>query len=100
MRVPALRAVCCLALLCIGIPGTAAELKDCIKLTVKPDGAASLTNACSDRLNLMYCIDNPNSTKSCANTPLGVTTLMPGAADAIPAYGKDGGDAVYWAVCV
>jgi hypothetical protein len=100
MRTPVLRAACCLALVCVAAPGTAAELKDCVKLTVKADGAASLANACGDRLNLIYCVDNPDSAKSCAKAPLGVTTLMPGAVEPILSYASDGAGPVYWAVCV
>jgi hypothetical protein len=100
MRTPFLPAAWCLALVCSATPGGAAEVKHCVKLTVTTDGSASLANACSDRLNLSYCVDNPSSTKSCAKTPLGVTTLMPGATEMIPAYAGEGAGPVYWAVCV
>jgi hypothetical protein len=76
------------------------DLEECVKLAVKPSGEASLTNGCSDRLNLIYCIENPGSAKGCSKMPLGITTLVPGASEPIPSYGADGAGAIHWAVCV
>lgn len=78
----------------------AADLSECVKLAVKPSGEASLTNGCTGRLNIMYCVDNPNSAKACSGPPISITTLSPGGTDVLPSYGRDGDGAVYWAVCL
>ena len=78
----------------------AAELKDCLKLKTEASGSAILSNVCTERLNIIYCVDNARSAKSCARESLGVTTLLPGTADTLPSYTADGAGAVYWAVCV
>ena len=75
----------------------AGSLDDCLKLTAKPDGSARLANVCGSRLNIIYCIDHPDSAKTCARIPLPVTTLFPGAEDVIPTH-ADG--ALRAAVCV
>lgn len=85
--------------LLLSLPATAAEMSDCVKLAVAPEGAASLTNVCSEHLNVTYCVDNPNSAKTCSQTPLSVTALGPDAVEAIPAYAAEGGGNVYWAAC-
>lgn len=99
MRIRAVRSVCCLFVLCAGWPAAAAELTDCVKFAVQADGAASLTNQCSDRLNVTYCVDNPNSPRVCSQVPLGVTMLAAGAVELIPSYTADGAGRVHWAVC-
>jgi hypothetical protein len=99
MRMSIVRTACGLALLSIGWPGNAADVSKCIAFAVNPDGAASLTNGCSDRLNMLYCIDNPDSARRCSATPFRVTTLSPGAHEPLPSYTSDGGGPVYWAVC-
>jgi hypothetical protein len=74
MRHRAVRTGCALLVLSAALPVAAAELTECVKFAVQADGAASLTNLCTDRVNLTYCIDNPSSPRTCSNTPLGVTT--------------------------
>jgi len=81
------------------VTATAADLSGCVKLAIKPGGEASITNACTSRMNIMYCVDNPNSAKACSQTPISITTLSPGGTDVLPSYTKDGGGEVYWAVC-
>src|SRR4051794_40236103 len=75
----------------------AAELKDCVKLLIAANGEATLTNVCSDRLNLIYCVDDADSPRGCAKASLDVTTLFPGSKQLILATGAD---SVHWAVCV
>ena len=100
MRIGDWGAACCLFLLGAQLSGNAAELKDCVKLVVSANGDATLSNACSERLNVTYCVDNPKSAKNCASGSLGVTTLWPGSADLMPSYIDQGAGSVYWAVCV
>ena len=99
MRFRAVRAACGPFFLCVGVSASAAELTECVRFAVQADGAASLTNVCSDHLNVTYCIDNPNSARICTNVPLGVTALSPGAVELVPSYTADGAGPVYWAVC-
>jgi hypothetical protein len=99
MQTTIVRSVSCLALLCFGAAGNAADLSKCMKFAVAADGAASLTNACGDRLNMLYCVDNANSARRCSAPPFRVTTLSPGGAEPLPSYTADGGGNVYWAVC-
>lgn len=100
MRISDRRAVCCLVLLGVQLSGNAAELKDCVKLVVNPNGDATLVNACNLRLNVTYCVDNPKSAKDCSRESIEITTLWPGSADLIPSYIDHGAGSVYWAVCV
>jgi hypothetical protein len=100
MRIGDCGAVCCLFLPGVQLAGNAAELKDCVTLVVSSNGDATLINACSEGLNVTYCVDNPKSAKSCSREPLGITTLWPGSADLIPSYIDHGAGSVYWAVCV
>jgi len=100
MRVERWMLVCALLYAQTQTCGDAAELKDCVKLSVAADGQATLSNACSDRLNLIYCVDNAKSPRSCAMASLGVTTLSPGSVDVIPGYADSGAGSVHWAVCV
>jgi hypothetical protein len=99
MRPRAIPGACSLFVLLLCMSANAAEMSDCLKLAVAPDGAASLTNVCSDHLNVTYCVDNPNSAKTCSQTPLGVTPLAPEAVELIPAYTAEGAGNVYWAAC-
>lgn len=78
----------------------AAELKECVRLLVRANGDATLSNACSDRLNIIYCVDNAKSPRACSTASLGVTTLSPGSVDLIPSYADTGAGSVHWAVCV
>jgi len=94
-------AVMCALLLSGAQPcSQAAELKECVKLVVAANGDVALINACSDRLNIIYCVDNAKSPRSCSEASLGVTTLLPGSKDLIPAYADTGAGSVHWAVCV
>ena len=100
MEARTMRAAGGLFILCTGLAATAAELSDCVKFAVTPDGTATLTNGCTSRLNMIYCVDNPNSARACSEPPLGVTTLSPGGVERFTSYKDDGAGTVYWAVCV
>ena len=76
---------------------TAGGLDQCIELTAMPDGSARLTNVCGSRLNIVYCIDHPDSPKTCASAALPVTTLFPSAHESVASYA---GGALRTAVCV
>lgn len=90
----------CGLLAAAGVPAAAADLSECVKLAIKAGGEASITNGCTSRMNIMYCVDNPNSAKACSHTPITITTLSPLGTDVLPSYTKDGGGEVYWAVCM
>ena len=97
MRIQVLGAA--LALLFCTVAAGARELKECVQFTVNPGGEASLTNVCADRLNLMYCLDNPRSGRACSAGRRDITTLAPSARETIPSYSADGAGSIYWAVC-
>ena len=87
---------CCLSFL--GVAATnAGGVRDCLKVEAKPGSEALLANGCSQRLNVMYCIQSAQAQRSCANKPTDVTTLFPGAATALMDYD---GAPVHWAVCI
>jgi len=93
--------IVCAALLAGMLPRSqAADLRDCVKLLVAANGEATLTNVCSDRLNIIYCVDDATSTRSCAKASLDIITLFPGSKDLIPAFAGSGANSVHWAVCV
>jgi len=99
MRIRMVCTVWWVLLTAAGSGASAADLTECVKLAVKPTGEASLTNGCTGRMNIMYCVDNPNSAKACSKQPISITTLSPTAADVLASYSSDGGGNVYWAIC-
>jgi hypothetical protein len=103
-RTAAIRA-CLLAACCtlaVGLAGLsrAADISGCLKLEVKPNGDAVLANGCAERINVSYCVDRPESTRSCATKAKDIVTLFPGAADTLSGYAAQGGGPVYWAACI
>ena len=99
MRARHARALAWMLLLRLSVAAPAADLGECLKLALQSDGSAHLANACASRLNVIYCIDHPDSPQACAAAALGVTTLFPAAHAAIPEYRKSAGP-LYSAVCV
>ena len=87
---------CCLSFLGVAA-ANAGGVRDCLKVEAKSGGSAVLTNSCSQRLNVMYCIQSAQAQRSCANKPADVTTLFPGTAAALVGYD---GAPVHWAVCI
>ncbi len=77
----------------------AAELKDCVQTASAADGSASLSNVCSIRLNVTYCIDSATSAVSCSKQPYTVLTLGPGDTHRLATYRSEGEGSVYQAVC-
>jgi hypothetical protein len=100
VRIAKSAVVCALLLAGMLARSQAAELRHCVKVLVAANGEATLTNVCSDRLNLIYCVDDAKSPRSCAKAALDVTTLFPGSKDLIPSFAGTGADAVHWAACV
>ena len=78
----------------------AAEPHECIKLTFAKSYGAKLFNLCNEMINVMYCVDNPRSPKSCSANRIGTTTLVPLAEEIVPDYAATGEGAVYSAICV
>lgn len=96
-----LRMSCRIAAMTMAASGVvAAELNDCVQFSAGADGAAQLTNVCSDRLNMMYCVDNDASPRACARHLGDVITLNPGSVERIPTYANDGRGQVHWGICV
>jgi hypothetical protein len=86
---------------CLLLPGVAPVsadgVRDCLTVESKPGASAVLMNRCSQRLNVMYCIQSAQAQRSCASKPSDVTTLFPGASTALTGYD---GAPVHWAVCI
>jgi hypothetical protein len=91
---------CCTLAAGLIAPSRAADVSGCLKLEVKPSGDAALTNVCAEWLNVNYCVDRPESSRSCAANAKDIVTLLPGAADTLPSYAALGAGPVYWAACV
>ena len=77
---------------------TAAEPYECIELSVSGDEGAKFTNICNEMMNLMYCVNNPQSPKTCSAERLGITTLVPLASEIVPDYTSAGGE-IFVAIC-
>jgi hypothetical protein len=86
------------SLLFLAATTSAAELKDCIKLVQKGD-SATLTNICSDMINMIYCVDNSASPRTCSGELDRVVTLVPNGVEIIPEFGG-GKSEIYSALCV
>jgi hypothetical protein len=80
------------------ISAGAAELKDCIKLEPK-GGDATFTNVCTNTINIMYCVDNAASQRSCSQKVDRVVTLPPNAVEVIPEFGGAGKGEIFSALC-
>ncbi|HZP87812.1 MAG TPA: hypothetical protein VFB54_13435 [Burkholderiales bacterium] len=94
------RIVLVAALLLFGAaPARSAELIDCIKFSAA-GSEAQLTNVCGDRLNVVYCVDNASSPRSCAKGLSDIVTLNAGAIEHLSTYASDGRGTVHWGVCL
>ena len=82
-------------------PGSvhSAEPHECIQLTVDDPGGAKFTNICNEMINIMYCVDNPQSPKTCSAKRLGITTLIPLSSEIVPDYVATGKGEIYSAIC-
>jgi hypothetical protein len=76
-----------------------AEPYECIELSVGGTEGAKFTNICNEMMNLMYCVNNPQSPKTCSAERLGITTLVPLASEIVPDYTTTGGGEIFVAIC-
>jgi hypothetical protein len=88
-----------LTLLTTAVPVLSAEPHECIQLSLDTPQGAKFTNICSDMINFMYCIDNPQSPKTCSAQRIGVTTLVPLSEENVPEYVATGKGEIYFAAC-
>jgi len=78
----------------------AAEPRECIELSVGGDEGAKFTNVCNEMMNMIYCVNNPQSPKNCAAERLAVTTLVPLASEIVPEFTVVGkGGEIFIAIC-
>ena len=77
-----------------------AEPDECIQLAVDDPEGAKFTNICNEMINIMYCVDNPQSPKTCSAERMGITTLVPLSSEIVPDYVATGKGAIYSAICV
>ena len=76
-----------------------AEPYECIELSVSGDEGAKFTNICNEMMNLVYCVNNPQSPKTCSAERFGVTTLVPLASEIVPEFTTFGGGEIFVAIC-
>lgn len=77
-----------------------AEPNECIQLAFDDSGDAKFTNICNEMINIMYCVDNPQSPKACSAQRMGITTLVPLSSEIVPDYAATGKGEIYSAICV
>lgn len=90
-------ALCCMT--SIASPLRAASVDECVQMVTPRGAEPSLTNGCMDRLNLMICVDHPDSPRSCALPAKDIVTLDPQVVEPLGPHAADGSRGVYWAVC-
>lgn len=78
----------------------AAEPHECIQLSVNDPAGAKFTNVCNEMINIMYCVDNLQSPKTCSAVRIGITTLVPLSSEVVPEYVATGKGNIYSAICV
>ncbi len=83
----------------LALQALSAEPHECVRLSLDDPDGAKFTNVCNEMINMMYCVNNPKSPKSCAAERIGVTTLVPLASEIVPAYAASGGGEIYTAIC-
>lgn len=92
-------AALCVAAVCVTPLAWADDLQDCIKFGAS-GGEAHLTNACSERLNMMVCVDNPASARACDKRLPDIVTLNPGGVERLSGYVAEGRGNVHWGICL
>jgi hypothetical protein len=90
--------LCCIAW--AASPLQAASVDECVQMVTPRGGEPSLTNVCMDRLNLMICVDHPDSPRSCAHPAKDIVTLDLNGMEPLGPHAADGAGRVHWAVCV
>ena len=99
MRKPAIAIMIALSVLVRIATAAAAEAHECIRLALdEPDGP-KFTNVCNEMINIMYCVDNAQSPKSCSAERIGITTLVPLSTETVPDYVATGKGEIYSAIC-
>ena len=76
-----------------------ADVSGCLHFMARPDGSATISNVCSDRVNFSYCIDSPSSSRPCTAEITDVVTLGPGEVESLPAYQAKGSGRPRIAAC-
>lgn len=88
-----------LAVLLPAVEAWSAEPHECVQLSLSEPEGAKFTNTCNEMMNVMYCVDNPQSPKSCSAERIGITTLVPLSSEIIPDYVATGKGEIYSAIC-
>ena len=83
----------------LALQASSAEPHECVQFSIDDPDGAKFTNVCNEMINVMYCVDNPQSPKSCAAERIGVTTLVPLSSEIVPDYAASGGGEIYTAIC-
>ena len=96
---PAIAILIALSLLAPVLPAWAAEPHECVQLSLNEPEGAKFTNICNEMMNIMYCVDNPKSPKTCSAERIGITTLVPLSSETVPDYSATGKGAIYAAIC-
>lgn len=89
----------CVAAACAATLTRAEDLQNCIKFGAS-GGEAQLTNICSERLNMMVCVDNLASARACDKALTDIVTLNPGGVERLSTYVSDGRGNVHWGICI
>lgn len=96
---PAVTMLIALSMLMPVVQAVAAEPHECIQLSLNDPAGAKFTNICNEMMNIMYCVDNAQSPKSCSAERIGITTLVPLSSEIVPDYVATGKGSVYSAIC-
>ncbi len=88
-----------LSVLAPAMHSLAVEPHECIRLSLSDPAGAKFTNICNEMINIMYCVNNPKSPKSCAAERIGITTLVPLSSEIVPDYVATGKGDIYSAIC-
>ena len=99
IRKPALTILIALSVLAPALQALAVEPHECIQLSLSDPAGAKFTNICNEMMNIMYCVDNQQSPKSCSAERIGITTLVPLSSEIVPDYVATGKGNVYSAIC-
>lgn len=83
----------------LNAPTHAATATECLRFEIKPNGDAQLINACSDPLNLLYCVESDQDERPCSTLSGPVITLHYGVAATLPGYVAAGKPVLHQAVC-
>ncbi|MGD8475672.1 MAG: hypothetical protein PVH05_00425 [Burkholderiales bacterium] len=88
-----------LTLVIVPVGAWGAEPHECLQFTRDGTEGAKFTNICNEMVNVMYCVDNPQSPKTCSAERIGITTLVPLSKEIVPEYAVTGEGEIYSAAC-